>query len=399
MIYGPRIIAGELDLFLIVAAMPGTGLRQFVTSSATVNQVIISALNYLSWKMIKPTNNLTGAKCLATFIYFFIFTSISFADDWTSTRPDGHAPIGVMGDHAHKQGEWMFSYRTMHMDMEGNRKDDSGVNTTEVLSDFVVSPTSMTMDMQMFGAMYAPNDNLTLMLMAPYIELEMDHINRMGAKFTTKSSGLGDVKIGSLYTLTHGPGSNLLLNFSISIPTGSNTEKGRTPVGEIRLPYPMQLGSGTYDFMPGLTYLSQSDNYSWGAQVIATIRTGKDQGYRLGNRLDGSLWLSKKLSDSISISGRVSGEAWGDINGSDEKISQTLMPMGMGPFPSVPTALPNLRGGSRFNFSIGANYYIRSGFAEGHRLAFEVGMPIYQKLDGPQLEMDWTSTLGWQLAL
>ncbi|NBD18196.1 MAG: hypothetical protein GVY04_19270 [Cyanobacteria bacterium] len=32
---------------------------------------------------------------------------------WTSGRPDGHAPIGVMGDHVHGQGEWMLSYRYM----------------------------------------------------------------------------------------------------------------------------------------------------------------------------------------------------------------------------------------------------------------------------------------------
>ena len=38
-----------------------------------------------------------------------------------ATRPDGHAPIGVMGDHFHKQGEWMFSYCYMHMRMEDNR--------------------------------------------------------------------------------------------------------------------------------------------------------------------------------------------------------------------------------------------------------------------------------------
>jgi len=30
---------------------------------------------------------------------------------WTSARPDGHAPISVMGDHTHHKGEWMFSYK------------------------------------------------------------------------------------------------------------------------------------------------------------------------------------------------------------------------------------------------------------------------------------------------
>jgi len=38
---------------------------------------------------------------------------------WTAARPDGHAPISVMGDHMHKMGEWMVSYRYMSMEMEG----------------------------------------------------------------------------------------------------------------------------------------------------------------------------------------------------------------------------------------------------------------------------------------
>ena len=34
---------------------------------------------------------------------------------WSAGRPDGHAPIPVMGDHMHGKGEWMFSYRYMYM--------------------------------------------------------------------------------------------------------------------------------------------------------------------------------------------------------------------------------------------------------------------------------------------
>jgi hypothetical protein len=34
--------------------------------------------------------------------------------------------------------------------------------------------------------------------------------------------------------------------------------------------------------------------------------------------------------------------------------------------------------------------------AKGHRLAFEASLPVYQNLNGPQLEVDWTLTIGWQ---
>ena len=30
-----------------------------------------------------------------------------------NSRPDAHAPIGVMGDRTHHQGHWMLSYRLM----------------------------------------------------------------------------------------------------------------------------------------------------------------------------------------------------------------------------------------------------------------------------------------------
>ncbi|MEL7333685.1 MAG: hypothetical protein AAFN12_15670 [Cyanobacteria bacterium J06560_2] len=33
---------------------------------------------------------------------------------WSPSRPDSHAPIGVMGDHTHEKGEFMLSYRYMY---------------------------------------------------------------------------------------------------------------------------------------------------------------------------------------------------------------------------------------------------------------------------------------------
>ena len=72
--------------------------------------------------------------------------------------------------------------------------------------------------------------------------------------------------------------------------------------------------------------------------------------------------------------------------------------MGMGPFPSVPTAQPNLRGGRQINLALGANYLVGSGPAKGHRLAIEITAPINQHLDGPQLATDWSTSFGWQKA-
>ena len=61
-------------------------------------------------------------------------------------RPDSHAPIGVMGDHMHKKGEWMFSYRYKTMNMNGSLNGSSSVSNQTILARYPVAPTSMTMN-------------------------------------------------------------------------------------------------------------------------------------------------------------------------------------------------------------------------------------------------------------
>ena len=34
----------------------------------------------------------------------------------------------------------------------------------------------------------------------------------------------------------------------------------------------------------------------------------------------------------------------------------------------------------------------------GHRLGIELGVPVYQDLNGPQMAGDWMLTVGWQKA-
>ena len=62
------------------------------------------------------------------------------AQDAAKPRADAHAPISVMGDHTHRQGEWMFSYRYMHMTMSGLQQGSHSVSTDAVLQDFMMAP-------------------------------------------------------------------------------------------------------------------------------------------------------------------------------------------------------------------------------------------------------------------
>jgi len=311
---------------------------------------------------------------------------------WSTGRPDGHAPIGVMADHVHHKGEMMFSYRYMNMYMEGNRDGTDSVGRQEVLDTFMITPTWMTMEMHMFGLMYAPTDRLTVSGMMPFVRKEMKHLTRTGVNFKTRSTGPGDFRLNGLYSLLERGWHRLHLNAGISFPTGSITERDSTPMGpKTLLPYPMRNGSGTFDLLPGATYLGQTPRWSWGAQTIGTVRLGEnDHDYSLGDRVDATAWGARKWASWMSSSLRVRFDYWKNVDGHDKR----LPPKGA---TVVPTARPDLRGGKRLDLMAGLNFQ-GTGKATGHRLAIEGGAPVWQDLDGPQLETDWIVTVGYQFS-
>ncbi len=343
------------------------------------------------------------------------FLSPAFADE---TIAKDHAPIGVMGDHMHEKGEVMFSYRFMRMNMEGSRIGANAVSPDEIVTStpnhfagapgqpptLRVVPLEMTMDMHMLGVMYGVTDWLTIMAMGMVADNSMDHVTYQGGMgtnvlggFTTKSSGFGDTKIGGLVRLFEqeagGVRHHAHFNAGLSIPTGSTTERDRilTPTGATpspRLPYPMQLGSGTWDFQPGATYAGASDRFSWGAQYLGTFRTGtNNEGYALGDKHEATAWAQWGPAPWVAFSGRAAFRAQDAIDGIDAEI---VAP--------VQTADPDNHGGDRLDIGEGINFAGQHGAVKGHRLAVEILFPVYQDLNGPQLETDWTLTLGWQKA-
>jgi hypothetical protein len=306
------------------------------------------------------------------------------------SRPDSHAPIGVMAEHLHHKGEVMFSYRFAQMKMNGNRDGTSNRSRREVLgSGYPVTPSRMTAQAHMLGVMYAPSDELTLMAMLPYVRKEMDHRTGAGGRFTTKSDSLGDTKLSGLYLLQRGEHSQLHLNLGLSLPTGSSDEKDQTPMGRQRLPYPMQIGSGSYAVSPGLTYAAQRERWSWGAQGIGTFQLNENsKDYQLGPHGSLNVWGARLWSDQLSTSLRIQGQAWGNIHGADPRLNPNV----------VPTADPDRRAGRRIDVGVGVNWLFQRGSLQGHRFALEVLTPVYQWLDGPQLETDWVVVTGWQKA-
>ncbi len=314
-------------------------------------------------------------------------------EKWSAGRPDGHAPISIMGDHMHGQGEWMFSYRYMYMNMEELKQGSNDVSFDNALEEYIVTPTQMPMNMHMLGTMYAPSDRLTVMAMFHYLGMSMDHITRMGGTFTTKTNGLGDVTLSAMYKLWNKKEQVVHARVGVSLPTGSISEEDVTPASapnNVELPYPMQIGSGTFDTQLAVTYLFQGPILSYGVQVSGTIRLGENnRNYTLGNRYALNQWVGLKLGDRFSLGATLKGVRVGEIDGADPNLNPMM----------VITADTNNSGGSILNGGLGFNCYLPTGGLKNLRFGFEFGYPLYQDLTGFQLKNQETLTIGLQYAL
>jgi hypothetical protein len=342
---------------------------------------------------------------------FCSFTNSAFADsEHSSANPDSHAPIGVMGDHMHKVGEFMFSYRFMEMQMADNLQGSQSISSDDIVTQVVnpyanppmspptvrVVPQDMTTKMHMLGFMYAPTDDMTLMAMLNYIDRDMNLTTYQGAMgttvlgdFLTKSSGVGDTQLALLYRLFDSGKHHLHANIGWVIPTGSveKNDEVLTPMNirtVLRLPYSMQLGTGSHQADLGLTYTGSVQHISWGGQVKARlpIDTNKE-GYKVGNSYMLSGWGAYRITSNLSSSLRLSYNKSDEINGLDSNI---LAP--------VTTANPANYGIDSVDIAFGINAVV----ARNHRIALEYQVPISYHVNGVQMDMDNMLTIGYQLA-
>ena len=310
-------------------------------------------------------------------------------------RVDGHAPIGVMGGHTHNRGEWMLSYRYMFMSMDGHRSGTNGLSSLDVYNrGFSSAATEMEMEMHMFGLMYAPTDKLTLMAMANYVSKDMTmemnphamggHMMHMGGTHSHSSEGIGDVTVGALLKVFEKERHRIHLNLGVVLPTAKVDVKD----AGVYQPYGMQLGSGTWDAVFGLTYLGQSDHWSWGAQATGrvSLEDGNDSGFAFGDSVNVTTWIARQITQSVSISARLNYTYQDTIDGHYNAAHNH----------SAPPHFQENYGGHVVEAGLGVNFQFQNGFLQGHRLAAEVMVPIYQDANGVGMDRNYTFTLGWQ---
>jgi hypothetical protein len=300
------------------------------------------------------------------------------------------SPSGVMISHVHQKNQWMVSYRYMNMNMGGMLVGSNSISDSELFNkNYSMSSNRMRMNMHMLMAMYGVTDKLTLMAMVNYnlISMNMTSLSPVmnmpgmdmsgNVNMTMKASGLGDVKINALYSLVNLRTHHLLVSGGLSIPTGSIRVSGdaNSMYPDHRLPYDMQLGSGTWDILPVLNYIHQNDRISWSTQASAVIRTGYNSiGYKLGNEVTWNNWFAFQWNRHFSSSVRLETNVSGTIKAYDPTFNYVYY---------EPATNPKNYGGQHVNGYIGTNFFLPSFL--NSKIGVEYGIPIYQNLNGPQM--------------
>lgn len=314
-------------------------------------------------------------------------------------------PSGIMIGHSHPKGTWMFSYRYMNMMMKDNLSGTEKVSDDIVFQNYIMSPQNMNMDMHMLMVMYGVTNRFSLMLMCNYNVLSMNmnmlpgtmqmNMNGMtmsdmnATSMKTKTSGFGDTRLYAMYSLINKQKHKLILSAGLNIPTGSIEIKGKDNdmYANQRLPYMMQLGSGTFDIMPGVTYLFSKKSFLFGSQVTGTFRPGYNSvGYAYGNDVTVNAWLGYRFLPWLSISARGEAYAADRIYGRDTKLFTII----------EPDAKPKNYGGKKVSAYGGLNIYLKK--IANSKLSFEYGLPIYQNLNGPQLATHYMLYAGWSVS-
>ena len=264
------------------------------------------------------------------------------------------------------------------------------------------TPNTMDMSMAMVDVMYAPTDWLTLMLMPQFMSMDM-HLRVLdgapppsgqdihaahGANPAHETGGLGDTFIGGLFKLYESPGHKIHLTAGLTAPTGSVDEK--TSGNSTYEHYMMQLGSGTWNAWPSLTYNGFKEDWNWGGQLSGNMALGgpNDSGYSTGTLFQSTAWGGYQIEDWLSGSIRALFISQAQISGKYPEPFQASGPMDM----------PQSYGGKFLDIGFGLNGHVKSGSFAGNHFGIEWLQPAWNDYNGYQLERKGALWASWSLS-
>lgn len=328
-----------------------------------------------------------------------------------------HAQAASHIHHQHGAGQWMFEFRHMRMNMEKLLDGSDAVSTFEISgahmpapgtnnmnTPYMMAPTEMTMEMNMFMVMYGLSDKLSIMGMGHYLKNDMDMVMHMytpvamggmyaGDMFgSMDTSGIGDTQVGAMYNVDK----NMTAGVMLSIPTGDIDQKvdmnmsgtnilTMMPMMSSRTgmqaPYAMQLGTGTYDLIPFIQYITASGMWTYGGKAEYRYHIGEnDNDYTWGDKLTLSGWAKNRVNDMWSVTGRVDYMDQDEIDGQDPMIMVMM----------APTSDPDNYGGKRIDLTLDV-----TAATGPHNFGLAFTRPVKYDLNGIQMKLQNIVTLSY----
>ncbi len=205
----------------------------------------------------------------------------------------------------------------------------------------------------------------------------------------TGTDSLSDTTAAAIWRVYEDPIHRIQVNIGMSFPTGSNhtTFTLLQPNGTYattRAFYAMQIGTGTFDAMPGLVYAGHLDKWSWGLSYRGRFPLAANpEGYRWGDLHELTGWAGYSWMPGLTTTFRATGSLEGHIRGFDYNIAGKAQAQN-----------PNFYGGERIELFGGATISGKFVGWENVTLAVEAGLPVYQNLNGPQLSKAWQAGMA-----
>jgi hypothetical protein len=169
-----------------------------------------------------------------------------------------------------------------------------------------------------------------------------------------ETGGVGDTSLHALLRVFDDERHHVHAGIGFSAPTGDEGVQLRDTHGIDAgfTHYGMQLGSGTWDFEPSLTYTGRAERWSWGGQWSATVRLRdrNSHGYGLGDVTQLTAWGGFGLTPWLSVSLRAVYSWQGAIRGAYDGTFN----------PFAPPDYPQNYGGDFWDVGIGFSATIPS---------------------------------------
>lgn len=316
--------------------------------------------------------------------------------------------LGVDIEDITGEKHWLLSYEFRYLNVGQYQAGSTRLTfddvqflpgNTRTNSNFPIVPTFIKQKVHALSVGREITNEWSLSVSVPFVKQDTQHISFIAdfEEFEIESSAVGDIMLLGQYRFHRAASSHASFGFGVSLPVGSIDEFGDTPrdgVGTLeRLPYSMQIGSGTYDFLAALKFEHDVGKWAFGVNGSATLRTGtNNNGYRLGNNFGVELTSRFKGWSRIRPGLNINVRTTQAIHGGDSSL---LVANSAFPFGASITDPANY-GGEKAQ--IGGNVRLCSEDVCNLSLNVKASIPIYQNLNGiqPRERFSLTSSISYR---